>query len=111
VQGDLFDGQAVREAPVALAAPGEAENLVADYRSLGLSLRRHPLALLRGHLAERRFVAAETLRNAGHRALIRAAGIVVGRQRPGTASGIDYVTLEDETVLVNVVVHPQLVDK
>ena len=111
VQGDLFDGQPAREAPVELAAPGEGENLVADYRSLGLSLRRHPLALLRSHLAERRFVAAETLRHAGHRALIRAAGIVVGRQRPGTATGIVFVTLEDETGLVNVVVHPQLVDK
>jgi error-prone DNA polymerase len=111
VQGDLFDGQTVREVPVALAAPGEAENLVADYRSLGLSLRRHPLALLRSHLAERRFVTAESLRHAGHRALIRAAGIVVGRQRPGTATGIVFVTLEDETGLVNVVVHPQLVDK
>jgi error-prone DNA polymerase len=48
---------------------------------------------------------------AGHRALVRAAGIVVGRQRPGTATGIVFVTLEDETGLANIVVHPQLVDR
>ena len=67
--------------------------------------------LLRPHLAERRFVTAAALKTAGQRALIRAAGIVVGRQRPGTATGIVFVTLEDETGLTNIVVHPQLVDK
>nr|MBL8412795.1 error-prone DNA polymerase [Dechloromonas sp.] len=111
VQGDLFAAQPIEEVAVALAAPNEGENLVADYRSLGLSLRRHPLTLLRRQLAERRFVTATALREAGQRALIRAAGIVVGRQRPGTATGIVFVTLEDETGLVNVVVHPQLVEK
>ena len=111
-QGDLFDGLPQREAaPPDLPAPAEGENLVADYRSLGLSLRRHPLALLRQHLRERRFVAAADLKTAGQRATVRVAGIVVGRQRPGTATGIVFVTLEDETGLTNVVVHPQLVDK
>ncbi|MBS1158017.1 MAG: error-prone polymerase, DnaE-like protein [Proteobacteria bacterium] len=111
-QGDLFDGLPLREAaPPDLPAPAEGENLVADYRSLGLSLRRHPLALLRQHLRERRFVAAAALKTAGQRATVRVAGIVVGRQRPGTATGIVFVTLEDETGLTNVVVHPQLVDK
>jgi error-prone DNA polymerase len=62
-------------------------------------------------LAARRFVPAAELRQAGHRALVRAAGIVVGRQRPGTATGIVFVTLEDESGLTNVVVHPQLVEK
>ncbi len=98
VQGDLFAAQPIEEVAVALAEPNEGENLVADYRSLGLSLRRHPLTLLRRQLAERRFVTATALREAGPRALIRAAGIV-------------FVTLEDETGLVNVVVHPQLVEK
>ncbi len=46
-----------------------------------------------------------------HRALLRAAGIVTGRQRPGTASGIVFMTLEDETGLANIVVHPQLVER
>jgi error-prone DNA polymerase len=112
VQGDLFDGRSfLQETPSDLPVPSEGENLVADYRSLGLSLRAHPLSLLRTHLAERRFVCAADLKMAGHRALIRAAGIVVGRQRPGTATGIIFVTLEDESGLVNVVVQPQLVEK
>ncbi len=111
VQGDLFAGTQPQEAEVRLDAPGHGENLVADYRHLGLSLRRHPLTLLRPRLAERRFMRAGDLHQAGDRALIRAAGIVVGRQRPGTATGIVFVTLEDESGLVNVVVRPGLVEK
>ncbi len=111
VQGDLFDGLLPDEASAELAMPNAAENLVADYHSLNLTLRPHPLNLLRPHLTARRFVTADALKLAGHCALIRAAGIVVGRQRPGTATGIVFVTLEDETGLTNVVVHPQLVQK
>ena len=111
VQGDLFDRLPAPETATDLPAPDEGENLVADYRSLGLTLRRHPLTLLRQRLTERRFVTAAALKTAGQRALIRAAGIVVGRQRPGTATGIVFVTLEDETGLANIVIHPQLVDK
>jgi error-prone DNA polymerase len=111
VQGDLFDGQTLPEVAATLPAPSEAENLVADYRSLGLSLRRHPLALLRPQLAARRFVCATDLKTSAHCAAIRVAGIVVGRQRPGTATGIVFVTLEDESGLTNVVVHPELVEK
>ena len=111
VQGDLFAGQPPREAAPDLPAPSEGENLVADYRSLGLTLRRHPLNLLRPQLAARRFVKAADLALAGNHALIRAAGIVVGRQRPGTATGIVFVTLEDESGLTNVVVQPWLVEK
>jgi error-prone DNA polymerase len=74
-------------------------------------LRAHPLTLLRTHLAERRFVSAADLKISAHRALIRAAGIVVGRQRPDTASGIVFVTLEDESGLVNVIVQAELVGK
>jgi error-prone DNA polymerase len=111
VQGDLFAGLPAREAAAELGAPGEGENLVADYRSLGLTLRRHPLNLLRPQLAARRFIKAADLALAGNHALIRAAGIVVGRQRPGTATGIVFVTLEDESGLTNVVVQPWLVEK
>ena len=106
VQGDLFDGLPPQETATFLLAPNVGENLIADYRSLGLTLRSHPLTLLRTQLAERRFVTAAALKTAGDRALIRAAGIVVGRQRPGTATGIVFVTLEDESGLTNVVVHP-----
>ena len=111
VQGDLFDGLPATEPETVLPTPSAGENLVADYHSLGLTLRAHPLTLLRRHLAERRFLSAAALKSVGHRALVRAAGIVVGRQRPGTATGIVFVTLEDESGLTNVVVHPQLVEK
>lgn len=111
VQGDLFDGLPVREANTELPAPSAGENLVADYHSLGLTLRQHPLTLLRPQLFERRFVTAAELKTTGHRALVRVAGIVVGRQRPGTATGVVFVTLEDESGLTNVVVQPQLVDR
>lgn len=111
VQGDLFEGKTLAETAVDLPAPGEGENLVADYRSLGLSLRNHPLTLLRSHLSARRFVLAADLNGAADRAVIRTAGIVVGRQRPGTATGIVFVTLEDESGLVNVVVRPELVER
>jgi len=111
VQGDLFDGVSLAEQAIELHAPNEGENLVADYRHLGLTLRAHPLTLLRAHLAERRFMRAAELKSSCHRSLVRAAGIVVGRQRPGTATGIVFVTLEDESGLTNVVVHPQLVER
>ena len=111
IQGDLFAGLPAPEAAVELAAPTLADDLVADYRQLGHSLRPHPLTLLRKHLAERRFLSAAELEQRGDRALVRVAGIVTGRQRPGTATGIVFVTLEDETGWINVVVKPALVEK
>jgi error-prone DNA polymerase len=111
IQGDLFAGLPAPEAVVELAAPTLADNLVADYRQLGHSLRPHPLTLLREHLAARRFLSAGELAQRGDRALVRVAGIVTGRQRPGTATGIVFVTLEDETGWTNVVVKPALVEK
>ncbi|MEF8717730.1 MAG: error-prone DNA polymerase [Candidatus Accumulibacter necessarius] len=94
-----------------LAEPSEAENLIADYASTGLTLGRHPLSLLRARLTAQRFVSASQLLNAADRQLMRAAGIVTCRQRPGTASGIVFVTLEDETGLANIVVHARLVEQ
>ena len=94
-----------------LAPPGEAEELVADYASLGLTLGRHPLALLRPRLARMRLATAADLRGYAHGRPARAAGIVVGRQRPDTASGVIFVTLEDETGSVNVIVWRDLADR
>jgi error-prone DNA polymerase len=104
LQRDLFSGIALREAAVDFAAPREGENIVADYRSLGLTLERHPLALLRSTLAAKRYLSATALRERGNDALVRCAGIVTCRQRPGTAGGVIFVTLEDETGCANVVV-------
>jgi error-prone DNA polymerase len=111
VQLDLLDHAAPQEAMPELAAPSEGEDLIADYASIGLTLGRHPLALLRARLAAQRFISAGELQNAADRQLARAAGIVTCRQRPGTASGIVFVTLEDETGFANIVVHAKLVDK
>jgi error-prone DNA polymerase len=87
-----------------LAAPAEGDDIVADYASLGLSLGRHPVALLRPRLARMRMATAAQLRDMPHGRLTRTAGLVIGRQRPDTASGVIFVTLEDETGMVNVVV-------
>ena len=101
----------VHEDAVQLAAPSEGENIVADYHALGLTLRRHPLALLRPLLLKQRFLPAEVLNTFADRAIARACGIVTVRQRPATASGTLFVTIEDETGLVNVIVWPALVDR
>lgn len=98
--------------PVQLPRPSEGEEIVADYRSMGLSLGRHPLSLLRRELSARRFETAETLRqDYPDRRLARACGIVTGRQRPGTAKGTIFVTLEDETGNVNVIVQADLAQR
>jgi len=100
----LLAGAPVAESRPALPAPTEGQDLVADYASLGLTLGRHPLALLRPRLARLRFATAGEIRALPHGRRARAAGIVTGRQRPDTASGVVFVTLEDETGCVNVVV-------
>jgi error-prone DNA polymerase len=87
-----------------LPEPTEGQNVLADYASQGLTLQRHPLALLReqGHL---RFCqTSEQLNNIKTGVPVQVAGLVTGRQRPGTASGVTFVTLEDEAGNVNVVV-------
>ena len=110
-QLDLLHDVPTQERSADLAEPSEAENLIADYASTGLSLGRHPLCLLRDRLTAQRFVTACQLQAAADRQLLRAAGIVTCRQRPGTASGIVFVTLEDETGLANIVVHSRLVER
>ncbi len=101
----------VRETAPALAAPTEGEDLAADYASLGLTLGRHPLALLRDRLRRMGLATAAEVREARHGQALRACGIVTGRQRPDTASGVVFVTLEDETGYVNVVVWSALVER
>ncbi|MDO8299520.1 error-prone DNA polymerase, partial [Lacisediminimonas sp.] len=99
----------IREEALALTPPSEADDIVQDYRSLGLTLGRHPLALLRGALLKRRFLPAEVLHTFANGQLARGCGIVTMRQRPGTANGVMFITIEDESGLVNVIVWPALV--
>ncbi len=94
-----------------LPAPREGEEIRADYRSLGLSLGRHPLALLRPRLRRLRLRSAAELRQMDSKRLVRAAGLVITRQRPGTAAGVTFVTLEDETGTINVVVWRDLAER
>jgi len=94
----------IREPALSLPPPGEGEEIVADYASLGLSLGRHPLALLRPRLLELGMVSAIGVQARKHGSRVCAAGLVTCRQRPDTASGVIFVTLEDETGCVNVVV-------
>jgi error-prone DNA polymerase len=101
----------VQEAMMELPSPTEGENLRADYRSLKLTLGRHPLALLRDRLHGMGFATAAEVRAARHGQALRTSGIVIGRQRPDTASGVVFVTLEDETGCVNVIVWRDLGDR
>jgi error-prone DNA polymerase len=95
----------------ALEAPPEGEEIVADYASLGLTLGRHPLALLRKRLDKMRLLKAEELKSRPHGAPARVAGLVTCRQRPDTASGVIFVTLEDETGCMNIVVWRDLLER
>jgi error-prone DNA polymerase len=106
----LADAPILESAPT-LSAPSEGEDLIADYASLGLTLGRHPLALLRPHLATKHMATAIDLKSLPHGRPIRVTGLVTGRQRPGTASGVIFVTLEDETGMINVVVWSELAER
>jgi error-prone DNA polymerase len=106
----------LEEAPPAeilpsLRAPTEGENIVADYGSTGLTLGRHPLALLRRRLRRMRLSTATELQALPNGTRARGAGIVTCRQRPGTSRGVVFVTLEDETGYLNVVVWNSLVER
>jgi error-prone DNA polymerase len=90
--------------PLALIEAGEGEAIAHDYAATGLTLRRHPLALLRAQLARWQLRTAAQLRDLPDGRLVRACGIVTVRQQPGTAKGVVFVTLEDETGTVNVIV-------
>jgi error-prone DNA polymerase len=94
----------VAEGRPLLSAPTEGQAIVADYASLGLTLGRHPLALLRKRLSAAALSCAAELIAAGNGARVRTAGIVIMRQRPSTASGVTFITLEDESGQVNVIV-------
>jgi len=87
-----------------LPAPTEGERIVEDYASIGLTLGRHPLALLRERLRKKQLLSADELKCVANGRHVRTAGIGLMRQRPQTASGVTFVTIEDETGQVNIIV-------
>jgi error-prone DNA polymerase len=93
-----------------LRKPSEGEDIVADYAQTGLTLRRHPLALLRDRMSARGICQASALLALNPNTAVRVAGLVTCRQRPGTASGVMFVTLEDETGYVNVIAWPNIAE-
>ena len=103
--------EAAHEPTPLLRTPTEGERIVADYASLGLTLGRHPLALLRESLQSRHLLSARDLDAMAHGNPVRTAGIVLMRQRPGTASGVTFLTLEDETGQVNIIVWERIGDE
>jgi error-prone DNA polymerase len=100
----------IHDDPLELPAPTEGEEIVADYHSTGLTLRRHPLALLRERFITMNLSTAEELQTFPDRKLARTTGIVTGRQRPDTANGVMFVSIEDETGTTQVIIWPSLVE-
>ena len=105
------DIEALPERTVELPVPSVAEDLMADYQTLGTTLGPHPLTLLRSRLRALGCRSSRELQDVGHGDNIAVAGLVVGRQRPQTASGVTFVTLEDEHGMVNVVVWRDLAER
>ena len=108
---DLLKDARIPEGQPMLRSPTEGEDIVADYGQLGLTLGRHPLALLRDLLTRRHFRSSEALQSLPHGRRVRAAGLVITRQRPGTATGVTFLTLEDEFGTINVVVWSDLAER
>ncbi len=98
------------EAP-ALPQASEGSEIVTDYRAMGFTLGRHPLELLRDRLRADRLLPARELAQLRNGQIAQACGIVTVRQRPGTAKGLLFITLEDETGQTNVIVWPALLEK
>jgi error-prone DNA polymerase len=94
-----------------LPKPAEAQNILADYNHVGLSLRRHPLSLWRQHLQAYQVSTAAALAEIADGSKVKTAGLVTCRQRPQTASGVTFLTLEDESGFVNVVVWAGLLER
>jgi error-prone DNA polymerase len=108
VQGDLFADLDAPELPVALPPQSPVDAVLGDYSALGLSLKDHPIRFLRERLSARGVVAADRIKERPDGVRISVAGLVLVRQQPGTAKGIRFMTLEDETGVVNLIVRPEV---
>jgi len=100
-----------RDCTPLLAPPGEGAEIAADYASLGLTLRRHPVALLRGRLSAHRLLSAREVAEIPVGTRIATAGLVINRQRPAAANDVTFVTIEDETGCVNLVVWKRVAER
>ena len=107
----LFPSMERFEAAPLLKKPTEGQNIVADYQSTGLSLERHPLCLLRHYLDRYHYAAAGQLPDMRSGQRINVAGLVITKQRPGTASGVTFVTLEDETGQINLIIWKKIAEE
>ncbi|MGH8230677.1 MAG: OB-fold nucleic acid binding domain-containing protein, partial [Steroidobacteraceae bacterium] len=104
----LLAGRSARESPLALPQPTERQNILADYRHLGLTTGRHPLELLRPQLVRRGFRRSSDLQQLADGSRVRVGGLVTHMQQPATASGVVFASLEDETGIVNIILWPKL---
>lgn len=100
-----------QEPEVVLRQMTEGHNVVADYAHVGLTLREHPISFLRRDLAVRRIVTCAEAMNARDKSWLCVAGLVLVRQKPGSAKGVMFITIEDETGIANVVVWPSLFER
>jgi error-prone DNA polymerase len=107
----LFPVLGIPEGIPLLRAPTEGQNIAGDYASLGLTLRRHPLALLREQLKHMGALTSGELQEVADDTYIKVAGLVTTRQRPGTAGGVIFVTLEDETGYVNLILWQRVAER
>lgn len=111
----LFEAAIAREQPDEHAKPlplmPRAEQVVADYQTIRLSLKGHPMEFLREMFSRERVVACRDISHENERRRVRCAGVVLVRQRPGSASGVVFMTLEDETGIANVVVWPKIMEQ
>jgi error-prone DNA polymerase len=111
----LFEAATAREQPDEQAKPlpmmPRAEQVVADYQTIRLSLKGHPMEFLREMFSRERVVACKDISHQNERRRVRCAGVVLVRQRPGSASGVVFMTLEDETGIANVVVWPKIMEQ
>ena len=98
------------EPPVLLPAMPQAEQVVADYQTLRMSLKAHPISFFRASLRKQGFISADQLPALNHGRKVSLAGLVLVRQKPGSAKGVCFVTIEDETGVANLVIWPKLFD-
>lgn len=99
------------EPTVSLPSMSLGEHVVDDYQALRLSLKAHPLSFLRASFTQRHIKSADDLRHLPHKASVSVTGLIIVRQRPGTASGVVFMTMEDETGIINAIVWPKVMEK